>query len=133
MVYGMTVRYPWGTEGVTCDPRDIWKIWDEFGIDKSVMKGYWDSTCPVKTNNPDVLATAYVRKGEKGKMLISVASWASSTTDVRLQIDWKSIGINPDKALITVPYIKNFQEIIKIAIHDTIRLSPAKGLLILVE
>nr|WP_202899853.1 glycoside hydrolase domain-containing protein [Segatella baroniae] len=35
MQYGMAVRYPWFMEGVDCDPRPIWKIWDEFGIEHS--------------------------------------------------------------------------------------------------
>ena len=32
MVFGMTTRLPWTTEGVTCDPVAVWRIWDEFGI-----------------------------------------------------------------------------------------------------
>ncbi|MEZ4968548.1 MAG: DUF6067 family protein [Flavobacteriaceae bacterium] len=46
MVYGMTVRYPWFTEGVSCDPRDLWKIWDDFGIAESKMIGYWEKVHP---------------------------------------------------------------------------------------
>jgi len=130
MIYGMTVRYPWGTEGITCDPRDIWKIWDSFGIDKATMKGYWDATCPVITTNPSVLATAYLRDG---KTLVSVASWATSTVDVKLQIDWKAIGIDPAKAHFSIPYIKNFQDAKEVGINDGLSIAPTKGLLIIVE
>jgi len=41
------------------DPRNIWKVWDSFGIQDSTMIGYWAKTCPVKTNDPNVLATVY--------------------------------------------------------------------------
>jgi len=46
----MTVRHPWTTEGVTCDPRPVWEIWDKFGIENSTMKGYWEKDCPLSTN-----------------------------------------------------------------------------------
>ena len=59
MIYGMTTRLGWSG-----DPRPIWKCWDDFGIDKARMIGYWDPSCPVKTGRHDVLATAYVRQGK---------------------------------------------------------------------
>ena len=67
MIYGMTGRI------CNADPRPIWKLWDDFGIQDARMIGYWDSACPVKTDHQDVLATAYVKQG---KTLVSVASWA---------------------------------------------------------
>src|SRR5690606_29785670 len=88
MIYGMTNRYPW-TAG---DPRPIWKVWDDFGIKGSEMIGYWVPDCPVKTDNPDVLATVYKKKG---KVLVSVASWASAETNIHLKINWKALGIDP--------------------------------------
>ena len=66
MLFGMTSRLGWGG-----DPRPIWKVWDEFGIQEAKMSGFWDPNCPVKTGRKDVLATAYVKRG---KTLISLAS-----------------------------------------------------------
>jgi len=80
MLYGMTNRLPWSG-----DPRPIWKAWDDFGIDKTRMIGYWDPECPVKTHRDDILATAYV--GE-GKTLVAVGSWAAK----RKRSNWISIG-----------------------------------------
>ena len=52
MIYGMTNRMPWTREA---DPRAIWKVWDEFGMQGTNMIGYWSSNCPVKTNNQKVI------------------------------------------------------------------------------
>lgn len=130
MIYGMTVRYPWYTEGVTCDPKDIWKVWDDFNIAHANMLGYWDKACPVKTNDEKILVTAYINKN---KTLISVASWAKETKDVQLTIDWKALGIDPAKAKFVMPDIKNFQQGKTLGINDKISIEPMKGVLIVVE
>ena len=130
MVYGMTVRHPWVTEGVTCDPRAIWKLWDEFGIADSKMIGYWDDKPVVIPSRKDVKATAY---SKNGKTLISVASWASSTVQVNLDIDWESLGLDPSKVKIKAPEIENFQPSREFAIDQSIPLEPTKGWLLVVE
>ena len=127
MVYGMTVRHPWTTEGVLCDPRPVWKIWDEFGIESSVMKGYWEKDCPVTTNIKDILATVYQIASES---LISVASWADSPVKFSFQIDWKTLGLDPAKAILFAPAIKDFQEESIFKPGDSISIEPKKGWLI---
>ncbi|PSL49172.1 hypothetical protein CLV51_101502 [Chitinophaga niastensis] len=104
MVYGMTNRMPW-TEN--SDPRPIWKVWDDFGMQGTKMIGYWVDNNPVKTNNPLVPATIYKKDGA---VLISLASWAKEDTTIKLSIDWKALGIDPAKAVITAPDIRNFQQ-----------------------
>ena len=42
MVFGMTLRLPWLTEGVVSDPRLVWKIWDEFEEHKQEMQRLLD-------------------------------------------------------------------------------------------
>jgi hypothetical protein len=124
MIYGMTARHPWSYAG---DPRPVWKIWDEFGIDSSVMKGYWEKDCPVKTTHPDVFATAYIKKGA---VLISIASWSDRSVKVKLKIDWKALGINSQNALFTAPEIKNFQDHHIFKPADDITVEPRKGWLL---
>ncbi|MGM9804308.1 MAG: glycoside hydrolase domain-containing protein, partial [Muribaculaceae bacterium] len=53
MQYGMTVRHPWETEGVICDPRVVWKVWDSFGIADATMFGFWENNycCPIKVED----------------------------------------------------------------------------------
>ena len=100
MVYGMTVRHPWTTEGVLCDPRPGWKIWDEFGIEAATMKGYWEKDCPVKTDNPNIHATIYQKEGGS---LISVASWSNQSVSFKFSFDWKALGIEPQDAVLVAP------------------------------
>jgi hypothetical protein len=130
MIYGMTARLPWATESVVCNPRDVWKIWDSFGIADAKMIGYWDSACPVKTNNKKVLATAYLRNG---KTLVAIASWDQKACNVKLIIDWKALGLNPLKVKISAPEILNYQSARKFVIDEEIPVEPTKGWLILVS
>ena len=85
MVFGMTTRLPWVNSG----PREVWKVWDEFGIGESRMVGWWEKDCPVRTGREDVLATAYVKPG---KTLIALASWAPEKAEVRLRIRLEGAG-----------------------------------------
>ncbi|OXB25572.1 hypothetical protein B0A80_00025 [Flavobacterium tructae] len=127
MVYGMTNRMPWSHNA---DPRPIWKLWDTFGIKGSEMIGYWSENCPVKTANDKVLATVYKKNGTA---LISIASWADTDVKVKLNIDWKKLGINPAKATITAPEILNFQPAQTFTAKDEIPVSKGKGWLLIVK
>ncbi|TKC07197.1 glycoside hydrolase domain-containing protein [Pedobacter frigoris] len=129
MVYGMTVRYPWFTEGVNCDPREIWKVWDSFGIADAKMVGYWEEQTPVRTSDPGVLATAYIKDD---KLLIAVASWNKNATAVKLNIDWKKIGWEPQEIMIC-PAIENFQSARTLGLKDAIEIDPTKGYLLIIN
>lgn len=103
MIYGMTSRLHW--EG--CEiARHIWKAWDNFGIKGSRMVGYWVSSNPVKTNKKDILATTYIKDG---KAMIAIASWAKKDCEVKLDIDWKKLGLNAQTAKLYAPEIPQFQ------------------------
>lgn len=127
MIYGMTNRMPWSDNA---DPRPIWKVWDEFGMKGTEMIGYWSEHCPVKTDNEKVLATVYKKKGAA---LVSIASWADADTNVQLRIDWKSLGIDPAKAMITAPEIKNFQAQSSFAATQFIPVKKGKGWLLIIK
>lgn len=127
MVYGMTSRMPWSEEA---DPRPIWKVWDDFGMQGSQMIGYWAPACPVKTNNPEVLATVYKKTGAA---LISIASWAKEDVTVKLDINWQALGIDPGKATITAPDIRNFQTGQTFTKDSAIPVSRNKGWLLIIK
>jgi len=127
MVYGMTNRMPWSDHA---DPRPIWKVWDDFGIKGSRMIGYWVGHNPIKTNNKDVLATAYVKDK---KVMIAIASWAQDDTKFKLNIDWKALGIDPAKAKLTAPEITNFQPGNRFSLNDEIPVSKGKGWLLILK
>lgn len=125
MLYGMTAREP--MESV---PSQLWKVWDAFGIKDSRMMGYWVSYNPVKTGRNDVLATSFVKDG---KVMISIASWAKKDSDIKLQIDWEKLGIDADKARLTAPDIKGFQEGFSLSPKDKIKLPKDKGFIFILE
>lgn len=127
MIYGMTNRMPWSDNA---DPRPIWKLWDDFGMQGTEMVGYWSSDCPVKTTNDKVLATVYKKKGAA---LISIASWAENDVNVQLKIDWKKLGLNPSKATIAAPEIKNFQPEKTFKVGEAILVEKSKGLLLIIK
>jgi len=127
MIYGMTNRMPWSDNA---DPRPIWKAWDDFGIKKSEMIGYWSPNCPVKTSNEKVLATVYKKAGSA---MISIASWAKEDMDISLHIDWQKLGIDPANAVISAPEINHFQPARTFRIDEPIPVARNKGWLLIIE
>ncbi len=127
MIYGMTNRMPWSENA---DPRPIWKVWDEFGMQGTQMFGYWSPNCPVKTDNKDVLATVYQKKGA---LLIAIASWAADDVKIKLIIDWKSLGIDQNTAKLVASEIKNFQNAQTFSPTDEILVQKNKGLMLVLK
>lgn len=125
MVYGMTARLPWSG-----DPRPLWKVWDEYGIDKAKMIGYWSSACPVKTDHDEVLATVYLKKGQA---LVALASWSPKTEKVNLLFDWKKLGIDRRQAILLAPEIENFQPARQFNPSDSIPVEPGRGWLLIIR
>ncbi|WNL47714.1 DUF6067 family protein [Dyella sp. BiH032] len=128
MVFGMTSRLGWSPGS---DPRPLWKLWDEFGIAKAEMIGWWVHDAPVRTGREDVLATSYVRKGQG--TLIALASWATEKADAKLAIDWKALGLNPAKATLVAPAVPGFQPAAKFKPGEPIPIEPGKGWLLQVQ
>ena len=126
MIYGMTNRMPYDGN----DPGNIWKLWDDFGMKGSKMIGYWSDNCPVKTSNKKVLATVY--KKERSA-LVSIASWDSTDTNITINIDWKKLGIDEQKAVITAPAIRNLQQAKTFNIKDNIPVEKGKGWMLIIS
>ncbi len=126
MIYGMTNRLPWSGQ----DPARLWKVWDEFGIGEARMIGYWSPNCPVKTDNKDVLATAYVKDGAA---LIALASWAAEPTQCRLRIDWNALGIDSRKAGFRAPAIPDFQPGATFGPGDPLPVEPGRGWILMLK
>jgi hypothetical protein len=126
MIYGMTNRLPWAG-----DPTPIWKAWDDFGIKESRMIGCWSPHCPVKTDHKDILATAYVKKGEK--TMAAIASWAKEDVKCKISIDWKFLGLDAKKARLTAPAVKDFQPAAVFNPHAAIPIPQGKGWLLIID
>jgi hypothetical protein len=91
------------------------------------MFGYWSPDCPVKTDNRNVLATVYVKKG---KVLIALASWDRQRVECALTINWKALGLDSMKSELTAIASKDFQPDRKFQVSDKIPVDPGKGWLL---
>jgi len=125
MVYDMTNRLPWAG-----DPTPLWKVWDQFGMDGSQMVGYWSPRCPVRTNSPRILSTAYIKSGS---VMISLASWDPDTVGCLLTLDWKALGLDSSQARISAPAIKDFQDARSFGPGERIPVAPGKGWLLILK
>ncbi len=125
LIYGMTARLPWAG-----DPRPLWKAWDEFGLTRAEMIGYWSPNCPVKTSQPQVLATIY---RQKGQAMIALASWSDKPENCRLLVDWKKLGLDPQKVTIEAPAIENFQPARTFKPGEEIPVEPGQGWLLILK
>ncbi len=123
------------------------------------MVGWWVDANPVKTGTKDVLATVFVRSPEGvaggretgdpyglgpdprgsrpnangSSALIALASWAEGPVDVRLAVDWKKLGLDPKRAVLSAPAIDKFQEAAEFKPGDPIRVEPGQGRLLILR
>jgi hypothetical protein len=101
MLYGMTARL-YGE----VDPRPVWQMMDDFGIDESRLLGYWLPAPPVETGDPRILATIYQRDS---RVLIALASWADEDVTIGLRLSPElSAGWSGARAL--TPAVEGLQQ-----------------------
>ena len=125
LVFGETARLGWSG-----DPRGIWAAWDKFGIHGAEYLPYFIPGCPVRTGLDDVLASVY---RSEGKCLVALASWAAELCDVTLEVDWKSLGLNPAKASFYAPTIPGMQRESLWKVSDAIRVEPGRGYFLVID
>ncbi len=126
LLYGMTARI-YGE----VDPRPVWRMMDDFGIEESRMLGYWLDSAPVRTDNEDVFATAYVRPGTA---LIVLASWAPEDARVKLDIEWAALGIDdPGAVTLVAPEVEGLQAEAPLDIHAPLPVPREQGLFLLLS
>lgn len=126
MVYGTTARHSYGQ----FSPAPVWGLWKSFGIEEAEMLGYWDENCPVQTSSPKVKATAYVKAD---KVLVSIGNFGDNDTDVKLQFDWKALGLNPQKCSLTAPEVKDFQKETTFKLNELIPVKSKEGWLLILS
>ncbi len=94
------------------------------------MIGYWVTSNPVKTDDPDVLATVFLKKG---RAMVALASWAAEPRRVRLSWDWKGLGLNSRRALIVAPEVEAFQSAAQFTPDQEFPVEPGKGMVLIVK
>jgi hypothetical protein len=130
MVYGLSQRYAW-VSLTHVDPSPLWRWWDEFGIARARMLGYWMPDCPVRTSHPQVKATAYVHRARR--VAIALASWAPERVVVRLDLDWAAVGLDPAGVRVHVPPLAMFQPGLPAASLDALPVDPGKGWIVVLD
>lgn len=124
-LFGATARYA-GTH--TAVP--MWKLWKEFGIEEARMIGWWDERCPVITSDDEVKATAYVRPD---RVLIAIGNFAKETKAVTLDIDWKQLGMKPDRVKTFFPPVEDYQQEGTYSPGDILTINAKEGRLLLLQ
>jgi hypothetical protein len=124
MVFGMTSRMPWSEQA---DPRPLWKAWDEFGMAGTRMIGWWVDGRPVRTGRDAVLATVFAKPGQA---LVALASWDEADTEVVLDVDWRTLGIDPGRAAIRAKPIGGFQPAARFQPGQVIPVAKGRGWLL---
>ena len=130
MVYGTTARHSWSDTQGKKSPVPMWKFWESYKIQDTRMVGYWDPSYPVKTSDPEVKATAYLKDKE---VLVSIGNFSKADKAVSLSIDWKALGIDPATAVITAPKIENFQEETTFKAGNRIPVKSKEGWLLIIK
>ena len=125
MLYGMSNRLHWAG-----DPRPIWQLWDEFGIEQARLLGYWSASCPVQTNHPDILATVYARDD---RALIAVASWAADTVECRLTIDLAKLRLAGADVRLRAPAVQGLQDEAAMPAEAEFTVTPGGGRFLILE
>jgi len=123
MLYGMTAR-KYGE----VDPRAVWRMMDEFGIEESRMLGYWMASPPATTGDPEILATVYALPG---RALVALASWAGDDRSVRIDLDAPALGLTGELRA-WAPGVEGLQEEAQVDLA-AVRVPAGEGRWIVVE
>lgn len=125
MLYAMNNRFGWN--GVTTATR-IYRLWDDFGIEDSEMRGYWHSKNPMITGNDNVYATVYIKKD---KALACMFNFSEEPVTVYPIIDETLLGFPVRK--IETAFIPKLQRKRKIHLKEGIALGGKDGMILIVS
>ena len=125
-VFGATGRHSY----TKFSPVPVWKLWKEFGIEESRMIGWWDEKCAVETCDPEVKATAFIRKG---RVLVAIGNFSDKEKSVTLTFHWKRLGLKADKIKARIPVVENFQKESKYDFTSPLVIPAKQGNIIWIE
>lgn len=129
MAFGMTGRVP------AVDNRPLWRFWANSGMEEATMIGHWASDAPIRSSNPEVLATTWLTSD--GSAVVALASWAAEPVDVTLVFDGGGASaLSAEGAAglasspVTVHPLEGFQTAASYGPGQPITLEPKRGLLL---
>lgn len=122
LVFGMTGRAP----GV--DNRPMWEFWAAHGLEAAEMVGHWDPGAPVRTSNPDVLATSWITPAG---LVTALASWADGPASVTLEFG-PAFG-ELSAARVLAEAIPGFQDAADYRPGEAITVDPGRGMVLVIN
>ncbi len=125
LVFGMTKRV-YGNH----NPKEIWKLFDDFDIASSEMLGYWVDRSPIKTSSEKIRSTVYMKETE---VLIAIGSWSDRDENVKLIIDWDRLGMNEADVSLASPEIQGLQEFGSYDIRQPVPVKKNQGLILILD
>ncbi len=66
-------------------------------------------------------------------VMLAIASWAPEDVQFKLNINWEKLGLDPKKAKIKAPYIKDFQEAKNFDSPSNLSVKKNQGWLLIIE
>ena len=120
----MTNRLGWETN--ESDPLNVWRIFDEYNLDKAELVGWWDDRNEVVLSNAAVRATEY-RLGNKKYIAIANFSSDEQKSDIYIKGD----AFNSNGYSFYALHIERFQN--EQTVINKIKLGGGKGLFLIVS
>lgn len=76
----------------------VWKAWDAYGIDRAEFVPYWKNDPRVRSSQPDVVASFYVKPGS---VLLAAATAKRQPPVAIVTVDVNALGLDPKRLQIT--------------------------------
>ncbi len=127
LVHGCTGRLGWGGE-----PREVWQLWDDFGVRDAEFIGWWaGQECPVRSADPMVKATVWKKPQAT---LVAVANFSKDPKAAALQIDWAALGRDPARAKFYFPPLVGMKQLAALRSADQMPLlKPYAGVVFIID
>lgn len=124
LLYAMNFRYKWSDY-----IYEMYRLWDDFNIEKSRMLGYWHSKNPVTINNENIKCTVYLKENAA---MICIYNFSAKKESICLNINKELLGFDYSDIL-TIPEINNYQKCGNMLISDNIELDGRKGIVLYIQ
>ncbi len=120
MLYSMNNRHGWDCY----NSQRIYKLWDDFGIEDSEMRGYWHSKNPIVSDNKLILITVYLKKDSA---LVAVYNTADCDEAVNITVNDALLGFSAVKA--ECPAISGLQRKKKLSLEKPLSVKAKSGII----
>ena len=124
LLFGMTNRLGWETN--ESDPLNVWRVFDDYNLDKAELIGWWDDRNDVILSNAAVRATEY-RLCDKKYIAIANFSYDEQKSDIYIKGD----AFNSGEYSFYAPHIERFQN--EQTVINKVKLGGGKGLFLIVN